>query len=240
MRCWVTKNVLRGLKSVIANNNYNPEREIISQFLTALGFKKNHTVYLRGFYPSDDSRKSGDAGRKGEAKTLPSLIKIVTEWQNEGRGVYLVVNGGGHSDNEVVKCRAVFYEHDNLDKDIQRDLWQSLGLPQPSIQVDTGGKSIHSYWLLDEQCGKDEWKQLQTDLLNYADADRALKNPSRVMRLPGCFHFSKDGANLSTIISNSGNKYSYQELRNIIPSPKPQDIFESKEVSDWADKLLCS
>ena len=53
--------------------------------------------------------------------------------QAEGRGCYFVVNGGGHSDKDIKQGRALFFEHDNLDKEQQRHLWQTLGLPEPTI-----------------------------------------------------------------------------------------------------------
>ncbi|MBE9053404.1 DUF3987 domain-containing protein, partial [Nostocales cyanobacterium LEGE 11386] len=53
--------------------------------------------------------------------------------------------------------------------------------------------------------------------------DRALKNPSRVMRLAGCWHFGPNNVpnGQTQIILNTGKRYSYSELREIIPSTKP-------------------
>ncbi|MEG5056034.1 MULTISPECIES: AAA family ATPase [unclassified Microcoleus] len=196
------------------------DREQVRQQLAALGYKAGDTVYLRAFYPSSDPRKAGDAGRKAEATNLDQLIERATEFQTEGRGVYLVVNGGGHTDKDVTETRAVFYEHDNLDKAAQIDLWKDLGLPEPTLQIDTGGKSIHSYWVFDEFVAVEKWRLLQTELLEEADADRSLKNPSRVMRLAGARHSS---GNQSLIVSNSGMRYTYEDLRAIVPTPeKPE------------------
>ena len=191
-------------------------RQLVRQ-LALLGYRKGDTVYVRAFYHKDDPRKTRDTGKKAEARSLSQLIKIIQGWQNEGRGVYLVVNGGGQCDKDIIQCRAIFYEHDDLDKEISRELWRSLKLPEPTFQVDTGGKSIHSYWVLDEAIDPVNWKVLQSDLLEYADADRALKNPSRVMRLAGGWHISPSKAFPSTIIAASGNLYSFDLLRAIVP-----------------------
>ncbi|WP_414529379.1 DUF3987 domain-containing protein [Nodularia chucula] len=201
------------------------DRDQAAQHLAALGYQKGDTVYLRSFYPSDDPRKAGDKGRKAEAHSLNQLIQLATQFQAEGRGVYFVVNGGGHLDENVSNCRAIFYEHDNLHKDLQKELWRSLNLPEPSLQIDTGGKSIHSYWILEQSIRTEDWRQLQTDLLEYADGDRALKNPSRVMRLAGCFHFAPHNVpnGQSQIILNTGNCYSYSQLREIIPTQQAQE-----------------
>nr|WP_225226116.1 DUF3987 domain-containing protein [Komarekiella delphini-convector] len=184
-----------------------------------MGYKQGDTIYLRSFYPSDDPRKLEDKGRSAEIRNLKQLIRTVTAWQSDGRGVYFVVNGGGQADKDVTNCRAIFYEHDNLDKELQRELWRSLELPEPSLQIDTGGKSIHSYWIFNEPISPEQWRTLQTDLLEYASGDRSLKNPSRVMRLAGCFHFAPNNVPnaISQIILNGQNRYSYEELRAIIP-----------------------
>jgi hypothetical protein len=88
-----------------------------------------------------------------------------------------------------------------------------------------GGKSIHSYWVLENPTNPDEWKKLQTDLLEFADADRSLKNPNRVMRLAGAWHLTGDGShNRSQIITSSGKRYNFEELRAIIPACKVAPI----------------
>ncbi|MEI2580368.1 DUF3987 domain-containing protein [Scytonema sp. PRP1] len=189
----------------------------LAQQLALLGYQKGDTVYIRAFYHKDDPRKAADGGKKAEARSLNELIEIIQNWQAEGRGVYLVVNGGGQRDKDVTQCRAIFYEHDKLDKEISRELWRRLELPEPTFQIDTGGKSIHSYWVFDQPIEPVSWKALQTDLLEYANADRALKNPSRVMRLAGAYHISPSGTHLSTIIAASGNRYNFDLLRAIVP-----------------------
>lgn len=203
------------------------DREQVRQQLAALGYKAGDRVFLRAFYPDTDPRKPTDKGRKAEATNLDQLIKHAATFQNEGRGIYFVVNGGGHKNEDVTEARAIFYEHDNLDKSLQLDLWKGLGLPEPTLQINTGGKSIHSYWVFNESVVIEDWKSLQTDLLEFADADRSIKNPSRVMRLAGAWHSS---GNQSRIVSNSGKCYTYADLRAIVPTPKKTEptLFQPK------------
>ena len=161
-------------------------RQIAQRQLELLGYKPEDKIYLRFFYPSDDPRKGADKGRKASRLNW----KEIETYQRQGRGVYFVVNGGGHKDEDVTVGRAIFCEHDHLAKDIQRDLWKTLNLPEPTFQVDTGGKSIHSFWVFVEPIPIPDWCELQKDLLEYVDGDRSIKNPSRVMRLAGCWHIS--------------------------------------------------
>ena len=194
-----------------------PERTQALRQLELLGYNPEDKIYLRFFYPSDDPRKASDKGRKAERLNWQEI----ESYQRAGRGVYFVINGGGHKDEDVTVGRAIFYEHDHLDKEIQRHLWKTLNLPEPTFQVDSGGKSIHSYWVFVEPIPVEKWCELQKDLLEYADGDRSIKNPSRVMRLAGCWHITYNQGepitNPTRIISESGCTYSYSQLRSIIP-----------------------
>ncbi|WP_414545305.1 DUF3987 domain-containing protein [Nostoc sp. CCY0012] len=205
--------------------NFTIDKSQALAHLTALGYKPEDTVYLRSFYPSNDPRKKDDRGRSSEVRNSKQLISTANAWQSDGRGVYFVVNGGGQADKDVTTCRAIFYEHDNLDKESQKKLWHNLSLPEPSLQIDTGNKSIHSYWVFDQLINPQQWKQLESDLLEYANADRSLKNPSRVMRLAGCWHFGPNNVpnGQTQIILNTGKRYSYKELRTIIPTRAPKN-----------------
>ncbi|MEG4281069.1 AAA family ATPase [Microcoleus sp. MON1_C1] len=203
------------------------DRKQARQHLAALGYKGGDKVFLRAFFPDTDPRKAEDKGRKAESTSLDQLITQATNFQADGRGIYFVVNGGGHKNDDVSTGRAIFYEHDNLDKAAQIELWKGLGLPEPSLQIDTGGKSIHSYWIFVTPIAIEKWLPLQAELLEFADADRSIKNPSRVMRLAGAWHSS---GNQSLIMNNSGKRYTYDELRTIIPTPtKPEaTLFQPK------------
>ncbi|MHC5821331.1 MAG: DUF3987 domain-containing protein [Nostoc sp.] len=198
-------------------SNLRVDPHQIARHLELLNYKLGETVFLRGFFPSDDPRKGA---RKADATTIELMCQTAQRFQNEGMGVYLVVNGGGQTDTEVETCRAIFYEHDNLSKELQLGLWETLGLPEPTFQVDTGGRSVHSYWVFNEPIDPSSWRSLQSDLLEFANADRSLKNPSRVLRLAGCYHISAKGAYPSLIVSESGSRYSYEELRSIVPQKK--------------------
>lgn len=183
--------------------------------LSLLGYKDEELVYYRGFYPKSDPRHKDDAGRKAKANASIENPNELVRWQEDGRGIYFVVNGQGDKDSQVIECRAIFYEHDHLDIDLQLSLWQTLGLPCPTFQLNTGGKSIHSYWVFDKKISVKDWKLLQSDLLDFADADRSIKNPSRVMRLEGFMH--PEGKEESSVINETSTTYNFDTLRELIP-----------------------
>ena len=185
--------------------------------LEALGYANDEKVFLRFFYPKWHPKCKADKGAKSEFNFPAIPWKSIDRLQSDGRGCYFVVNGQGQKNENVLKGKAVFYEHDDLPRELQLDLWKTLGLPVPTIQIDTGGKSIHSYWVFDQPIQIADWKTLQTDLLDFSEGDRLIKNESRVMRLAGALHIGEGGNNQSVIIANSGTHYSFDDLRSIVP-----------------------
>lgn len=229
--------------------------------LKALGYEDGDRVNLRAFLPE----RGIDLGRK-LAFTFPAIPQSqIEQWQEEGRGVYLVVNQGGNSDDEITDCLAVFYEHDDVDKagleklqgffpdavfdpkpitdptkppkwyvpkDVQMYLWACLELPEPTMQVDTGGKSIHNYWVFDSKVKPSEWKALQCDLIAFSSGDGKLRNPSRVMRFAGCLHAS---GKHSRIVGGKGQRYPFSQLRALIPVAKEATTSTGQKGVTWAE-----
>ncbi len=181
------------------------------QFLAALG-KPKGSIRLRGFYAKTDPRKAEDRGAKGDPTKA-----LIEGWVADKRGVYVVVNNGGDKDADITGCIAFFIEWDDKPKDWQLTAWQELGLPEPTIQIDTGGKSIHSYWVLSEPIPVVRWRTTMARLLEYADADRSLKNPSRVMRLPGTPH--PETGETAKIVTHSGHTYDPGLIERVLPEP---------------------
>ena len=209
------------------SKNSNPRRDV-RDYLCLLGYAKSDTAYLRAI------------PQKGNAENISYPVggvdfKRLQELNSQGYGIYVVVNGGGHKDADVKHGKAIFYEHDELPKEEQKQLWRKLNLPEPTIQIDTGGKSIHSYWVFDKPMAVANWKVLQTDLLEYSDGDRSIKNQSRVMRVPGFIH-QKSG-NAGEIISQSGKRYSYEQLRQAIPTQRTQTFNFSQPTVTHLDAV---
>ena len=76
-------------------------------FLDILG-KDIKTVRLRSFFPKGHPLKDRDRGKKSDANG-----DWIKHCQEEGRGVYLVINDGEDTDSSITGCRAFFYEHDD-------------------------------------------------------------------------------------------------------------------------------
>ena len=160
-----------------------------------------------------------------------------SEFNFSGRGVYLVVNSGGDLDIEINQCHAFFAEWDNIPKEKQLYIYKELNLPEPTFMVDTGGKSIHCYWVLKKPVAAEVWKPIQIHLLDYCKADKSTKNPSRVMRLGGFYYVNDKGkiTNKSEIINISGKEYSIEDIAQVLPEPKAEAPRYKKKItkSDW-------
>ena len=68
-----------------------------------------------------------------------------------GYALGAIFNPGGKKNSEIKFCRFLVFEDDGpggLEE--KRDQWQTAGLPRPSFQVWTGGKSVHHYYLLEK------------------------------------------------------------------------------------------
>lgn len=185
------------------------------RFLSLLG-KEPATARLRAFphrgnpntwHPQH--RPHGIKARKG-----PYDLAAASRWQQEGRGIYLVVNDGGDSDAQITACRAFFLEWDDRPVAWQLSAWQRYGLGEPTISITTGGKSAHLYWVLSEPIPPAQWLPIQAALIEITGADPTNRNPSRVMRLPGGSYLAADGSaqGMTTIYSASGIRYSLEQI----------------------------
>ncbi|NSL72458.1 hypothetical protein C6Y62_11625 [Hyphomicrobium sulfonivorans] len=105
--------------------------------------------------------------------------------QADGYGVFVVVNAGGHQDNEITRVRAVFVDGDDVP---MPDKWHMA----PAFFVQRSDVRWHAYWRVDD-LPVTAFKEAQLRLAAYYKSDTSVCNPSRVMRLAGTIH-SKDGS----------------------------------------------
>ena len=148
-----------------------------------------------------------------------------------GYSLGFIPNPGGTKDAEIRFCRALFFEDDsNLPVETKKMQWEAAGLPHPSLQIWTGGKSVHHYWILQEPCTPDLFRAGQKRLAAHAarclpdsDIDTALYNPARILRLAGGTH--PETGETSRILTATGERFVYERLWNLtgenVSPPKP-------------------
>ncbi len=150
------------------------------------------------------------------------LAKL-SELNQDGRGIYFVVNPGGEKDSDISSARSFFWENDDKTKAEQIEQAQTSGLPLGAI-VETN-KSIHCYSpLVEPMADLDEWKKLQERLIQKMDSDPAIRNSSSLMRLPGFDHVRVQDEELV---------FSPVTLRHIAPAAKASLEAIDLQLPQW-------
>jgi len=204
------------------------------RFLQLLG-KDPAETWFRTIAP----RKGANRHRSG-ADLHGFDLTALEQDNNNGQSIYLITGDANQAtgkqkktgkltgcveDADVRACRAVFVEWDDRPIDWQKQAWRELGLPKPTAMVATGGKSIHCYWVLSEPMAPDLWRVLQRRLIEYAGGDKACKNPSRLMRLPGFRYIDKSSGEVTDrfaeLIHQADVTYSAAEIEARLPTPEP-------------------
>lgn len=161
----------------------------VARFLQALTGSSKTQLHWRGFI---DAQKGGPG--RSTFGNLRSVLPELRQWQDDGCGVYIVVNEGGTDDISITGVRALFVDADRKDG-------QPFPLPtkwhaEPDFLADRGdGTRWHAYWRATPgSVTPDQFRPTQRALAAYYGTDKSVINPSRVMRVPGFLHL-KDPAN---------------------------------------------
>jgi putative DNA primase/helicase len=178
-------------------------------------FNPSDTVCFRVF---DDKKDGVFKGAKlscecGKYKSIEETLKS----QNAmNRGIFFVVNYGGHDDESITRINAQFVEMDKDSFDEQQKKIDAFPLP-PSMVIQTQ-KSFHAYWFMDSAAKVGRFRMIQTQLVKHFDGDPMCVNESRVMRLPGFMHCKKDTPVEVTCVSfHPERKYTQDQLSDILP-----------------------
>lgn len=181
----------------------------IAEHLRLLG-KDPALTRFRAFPHKNNPNKRQIGARKAQGLNLATF----TQWQREGRGLYAVINDGGDKKDQISACRAFWLEWDDRPVAWQLTAWQSLGLPEPTFIVATGGRSLHLYWVLETPIDSDQWEPIQAALLHHAQADPNVKDCSRVLRLAGSAYIDAQGRpqDRVTIVRAAGARYTVDTI----------------------------
>lgn len=205
----------------------------LNNFFSALNYQDGDKVCFQYLAPEGNNEKLF----KKNQLTMTYPLKSIPIHREPFR-IFYIVNGQGFLSADIKKCLAIFCEFDDLPLDSQKTFWQKNCLPEPTMQVYTGGKSIHHYWVFNAPLEDVlAWEKLMNDLIKLCGSDKAIKNRNRLLRPPTfnyCDKLGKFNGQVTTIISNSGKRYSYLTLRNAITSDEEFKINQQikNELSD--------
>lgn len=203
--------------------HFDPEQA--RRFLTLLG-KEPADCWFRSLRGSKSNSTRHGADLHGFE---PVALQVDAD---AGLSLYLVIGNvaqatgkaGAVTDADVATIPALFIEWDDRSIQWQVSAWQELGLPEPSVQVATGGKSIHCYWVLEEPLPADQWRTITRRLIDHCGSDPKCSNPSRVMRLPGSPYRDKatgKATGQACIVHESGHRYSLAAITACLPPAEP-------------------
>lgn len=176
--------------------------------------------------------KLNEAGRQSAEQTLAMPL-----YRHHSLG--LKPNPGGAKASEITECVALFFECDGgLTLEGQAALPELLGLPEPTMTVWSGGRSLHQYWCAEEggTLTPQAWRMAQGRLIAAVEkispdsgVDHAIKDPSRVMRAVGGLH--PVTGERCCIYTNSGARYDLTALVEMLPMPVvPFDHCPSQKI----------
>ena len=160
----------------------------LSQFACAI-YEPNDWIEIRTLR-SPDARKFWVPARR-----LVDQVARLEELNTEGFNVYVGANPrkakSESGDQAVTLCRCLCADFDDIPSgaafspsDIALATIDEAELPQPTVVVHSG-HGVHVYWRLIEPIGPSRWHELQQRLNATLGSDPSIKNPERLMRLPG-------------------------------------------------------
>ena len=117
----------------------------------------------------------------------------------------------GRRAENVVRARALFVDADGRDQVRRcRDIISATGA-KPTMVVSTSAGRAHFYWCCDD-LPRDQFSALQGALIEKLGTDRAVKDMSRVMRLPGTLHLKNSNAPSKVTLLTSGRRWKLADL----------------------------
>ena len=190
-------------------------------------FNPDDIVNIRIF----DDRKDGIfAGKKYsvEAGKFIGLESILREHNAKNRGVFFVVNSGGHNDRDINRINAQFVEMDDKTFAEQQKLIDEFPLP-PSMIIKTK-KSLHTYWFM-KNAAVNRFRAVQRGLIEHFGGDPVCINESRVMRLPGYYHCKGEPVMVECILFHPERKYTQSELSKYLNVGNTDNEVKKSEYS---------
>lgn len=142
----------------------------------------------------DTNKADPGHARRG---TLPEWWEWLTAMNQQGYGIFVAVNaldGHGRKLENVESIRAHVIDLDNLSA-VQNYERAAAWQPAPCFAVSTSPNKMHVYWPVSPQYRDNQrYETVQRKLRQLFDSDKAVIDPTRVMRLPGTYNVKQPDA----------------------------------------------
>lgn len=189
----------------------------------------NEHINFRFIKPSGSTGKPVIKSLNG--KFNGNTIDLLNQFNQQNFEVYFVPNIGGYKDAEITRINAVFVDLDcgrdenemyfpmDVVNRFKADKLQALKDYQfkPTFIVETRN-GYHAYWLVHDAATVDQFKQCESRLINHFDADKSVRNPANLMRVPG-YYWCKyiDNKFMTTVVANNDVRYDIRDIVNSLP-----------------------
>ena len=154
------------------------------------------------------------------------LKSLNVQGMNIFAGILPRVNEGGRTDADCAGGYVVWADFDGVTPEEALRIVEAAGLPRPSMVVNSG-HGAHLYWALDNLwttgVGVEPAKisALVGDMAALLGSDPAVKNPSRILRLPGFTNWKNPVADCTLLYADLALRYPFDQLRAIVPGARP-------------------
>jgi len=167
-------------------------------------------VTLQTFMDKKDVKTPGTIKIIHTDSQLTGYEEQLDELQQKGAGVYVMVNEGdgeGRCAANVIGVRALFADLDGVIPDSAIDYKL-----KPQIVVKSSPGKYHCYWLVDDSFPKDKFKEYQQKIIKKFNADKAVHDLPRVMRVPGYIHMKGEPHRSMIIRCEEDNRYNRNDI----------------------------
>ncbi|WP_094510529.1 DUF5906 domain-containing protein [Synechococcus sp. MW101C3] len=146
--------------------------------------------------PEHKSLRRNFKGEEGDRDIAKTIVEELAPLVMNGAAAFVLPNPGGNKKADITEVRSIRAEWDDQPIEWQIEGWKVLGLPKPTFQVATGGKSVHSYWVLTEGVDPLRGELAARRVVKRATdagfpSDPAVVGRSQPMRLAGSLYIGK-------------------------------------------------
>ena len=166
------------------------------------------------------------------AVDLASLVPHLEDLNRKGWNVYLGPNprtgDNASGDDNVATFRVVFVDFDHIDADglspseIAVSMIDDANLAPPTMMV-FSGHGVHAYWRLAEPVDADRWVDVQKRLIARLHTDAVIKNPERIMRLPGFTNRKAEPVDCFIVHADPEVRYAVDDIERLLPMLAAQE-----------------
>ena len=145
---------------------------------------------------------------------------------------------------EIFECSLLVYEVDSVPKADQWKLWEQAGLPEPTLVMDSGGKSLHCWYRLATPVTVEQGRiarerlaaAITAVLPGSNQADTSMVSTHQPARLAGGIH--PGTGERSTIVLETGAVFELDALMALCPE-LPEKVSSERTGTIWRDDEDC-